>query len=215
MRNKKKRVLLIALSLMLIFALVACGGTDVPVDVEEDPPVDDYRAMSIIKDVLNVEKNSLYMSFTTEFENDLMDVKLYIKDGNTRMDTSDPEYGSMSLISNESGDYVIMHDAKSYYKSPNMEDVDDIDFLYSEEDFDNYEVTTGQEEIKGILYDFEKLVEVDDDGKEDITIFYFVLGTDQWAALKTEDTMMYINEISRDVDDNIFKIPSGYQEIEI
>lgn len=211
-----KKVLLLALSLMLIFALVACGGNEGPVDPEDlgaDMPSDEYRAMAIIRDVLNVEDNTLYMSFTTEFENDLIDVDLYIKGDKTRMDTSDPEYGGMSVITTETVEYILMHDSKSYYKTAYMDDADDMDFLFTDEDMDDYVVTTGQEEVNGTLYDFEKLVEVDEDGVEDITIFYFIPDTDKWAALRSEETMMYINEISSNVDDSVFEIPSGYQEI--
>jgi Holliday junction resolvase len=73
-------------------------------------------------------------------------------------------------------------------------------------------VTTGQEELKGTLYDFERLVEVDEDGVENITTFYFEPGTDNWVALKSEDTIMYVHKISSDVDDSVFVIPSDYQE---
>ena len=215
MRSKKKRVLLLALSLLLIFALVACGGTEgpeAPTDLDEDMPTDDYRALTIMRDVLNIGDNSLYMSFTTEFENDTMDVDLYIKGDYTRMDTSDPEYGAMSVITNESGDYVLMHDSKTYYKSKEPVDPDDMEFLLDDEEMPDYTVTTGQEEINGTLYDFERLVSVDEDGVEDITTFYFEIGTDNWVALRSEDTMMYINEISNDVDDSIFVIPADYQE---
>ena len=209
-----KKVVLVALSLMLIFALVACGGaqSEGPSDVDGDMPSDDYRAMAIIRDVLNIGDNALYMSFTTEFENDLMDVDLYIKGDYTRMDTSDPEYGGMSVIANESGNYIVMHDSKTYYKSMEPVDPDDMDFLFNDEEMPDYEVTTGQEELKGTLYDFERLVELDEDGVENITTFYFEPGTDNWVALRSEDTMMYINEISSDVDDSVFVIPSDYQE---
>lgn len=209
-----KKVVLVALSLMLIFALVACGGaqSEGPSDVDGDMPSDDYRAMAIIRDVLNIGDNALYMSFTTEFENDLMDVDLYIKGDYTRMDTSDPEYGGMSVIANESGNYIVMHDSKTYYKSMEPVDPDDMDFLLNDEEMHDYEVTTGQEELKGTLYDFERLVELDEDGVENITTFYFEPGTDNWVALRSEDTMMYINEISSDVDDSVFVIPSDYQE---
>jgi predicted small lipoprotein YifL len=210
-----KKILLVALSLMLIFALVACGGAqgpEGPADVDGDMPSDDYRAMTIIRDVLNVGDNALYMSFTTEFENDLMDVDLYIKGDYTRMDTSDPEYGGMSVISNEAGDFILMHDTKSYIKSLEPVDPDDMDFLFNDEEMPDYEVTTGQEELKGTLYDFERLVEVDEDGVENITTFYFEPGTDNWVALKSEDTIMYVHKISSDVDDSVFVIPSDYQE---
>lgn len=210
-----KRFLLVALSLMLMFALAACGGSgdaeeaDLDGNVEiEGEVLDEYRAIGIIRDLLNVDKNSLYMSFTTEFDNDLIDVELYIKGDMTRMDTSDPEFGSMSVITTESEEYIIMHDSKSYYKSMYMEDEDEMDFFYSDEDMDDYVITTGQEEVNGTLYDFEKVVD-----EEDVTIFYFVSGTDEWAALKSEETMMYINEISNKVDKSVFEIPSGYQEI--
>ncbi|MDX9888202.1 MAG: hypothetical protein RBS51_02935 [Anaerovoracaceae bacterium] len=207
-----KKILLVALSLMLIFALVACGGGEGPADLDEDMPSDDYRAMAIIRDVLNVGDNALYMSFTTEFENDLMDVDLYIKGDYTRMDSSDPEYGAMSVITNESGDFILMHDTKSYIKSMEPVDPDDMDFLLNDEEMPDYEVTTGQEELKGTLYDFERLVEVDEDGVENITTFYFEPGTDNWVALKSEDTIMYVHKISSDVDDSVFVIPSDYQE---
>ena len=209
-----KKILLVALSLMLIFALVACGGaqSEGPSDVDGDMPSDDYRAMAIIRDVLNIGDNALYMSFTTEFENDLMDVDLYIKGDYTRMDTSDPEYGGMSVIANESGNYIVMHDSKTYYKSMEPVDPDDMDFLLNDEEMPDYEVTTGQEELKGTLYDFERLVEVDEDGVENITTFYFEPGTDNWVALKSEDTIMYVHKISSDVDDSVFVIPSDYQE---
>jgi len=215
MRNRKKRVLMVALSLLLIFALMACGGTEGPegpADVDQDMPTDDYRALTIIRDVLNIGDNSLYMSFTTEFENDTMDVDLYIKGDNTRMDTSDPEYGAMSVITNEAGDYILLHDSKTYYKSMEPVDPDDMDFLLSDEEMPDYAVTTGQEEINGTLYDFERLVYTDEAGLEEITTFYFEIGTDNWVALRSEDTMMYIHEISNDVDDSLFVIPSDYQE---
>ncbi len=208
-----KKSLLVALSLMLIFALVACGGGQVPVDEDDNTPTDNYRSMTIIRDVLNAEGNSLYMSFTTEFDNDVLDVEFYIKGENTRIDTNDPQYGKVSMISTEFADYYLMHDPKAYFKTTDLGDIDDVEFLYSDDDLDKYQVTTGQEELNGTLYDFEKLVEVDEDGVEDITIFYFVPDTDKWVALKSEGTMMYIHEISRDVDDSVFEVPTDYQEM--
>lgn len=207
-----KKFKFLVLGLALVFVLTACGGAEAedPGAVDESTPNDEYRATALIRDVLNVEDNALHMVVTTEFENDFMDVEIFIKGDKVRMDSSDPEYGSMTVISNDLGDYILLNDYKAYYTSADPVANEDLSFMITEEDMAGYEVTTGQEEIDEILYDFEKFT-----SDEDYSIFYFIPGTDEWVALKSEDTMMYIHEISIDVDDIVFEIPSDFKEATI
>lgn len=191
--------------MVVILALAACGGGQVPGDVDEGNE-NDSRAMGVIKEILDNEDQTLHMSFATEFGNDLMEVELFIKGKNIRMDSSDPEQGKFSIITNESGSFYVIPEYKAYYKL--VEPAEDMAFMLTEEEVADYVVTTGEEEINGVLYDFERLTGTD----EEVT-FYFVPGTDQWAALKTAETMMYIHEISKEVEDSVFVIPVDFQEV--
>lgn len=218
----KREWILILLSLLLIFGFSACGEKEA--EPESEPPVveepaaePEFKYISIASELMNIEEHPLYMDFTTEFDNDLVNVKLYIKGENIRMDTQDPEMGSVSLITNPGGYYIIMHDYKAYMGTGEPVNVEEMAFMIHEEDIPNYEVKTGREEIGGVMYDYERLksiVESEDgtDVESDIT-FYFLEGTDEWAAMKTEETMMYIKEISQEVDDSVFTIPSDYSNM--
>ena len=77
-----------------------------------------------------------------------------------------------------------------------------------EDDLDDFVITVGQEELNGVLYNFERLT-----GEDDVLTFYFHPDTDEWIALKTEDTMMYIHEIRDVVEDSVFVIPKDFEEI--
>ena len=206
--KRKKTFRLLAIAMIAIFAFAACGGVEEPVDVDDGIHIDEYRAVEIIKGVLNVELHPLHLLFDTEFENDLMGVDLFIKDSKIRMDSQDPDFGLVSLITNENGDYIVMQDHKAYTKSTEPLDKNNMTFLLTEEEIADCVLSKGQEEIKGVLYDFERFT-----GEEDVFTFYFVIDTGQWIALETKDTMMYINEVSEEVDDSIFQIPSDFEKI--
>lgn len=221
MRANKKLIIL-SLALLLVFGFTACSEKEsepekeTPV-VEEPAAEPEFKYISIASDLMNIEEHPLYMDFTTEFDNDLVNVKLYIKGENVRMDTQDSEMGSVSLITNPGGYYIVMHDYKAYMTSGEPVDVESMAFMIHKEDIPNYEVKTGREEIGGVMYDYERLkstvqTEEGGDAESDVT-FYFLEGTDQWAALKTEETMMYIKEISQEVDDSVFVIPSDYADM--
>jgi len=220
--NANKKWILIMIAILMIFGVSACGEKESK--PEEQPPVTEepvqepeFKYIGIASDVMNIDEHPLYMDFTTEFDNDLVNVKLYIKDKNIRMDTEDPEMGPVSLITNSAGSFIIMHDYKAYMTSGEPVDVEGMAFMIHEDQVSDYEVKTGREEIGGVMYDYERLTplaETDDNGntKSDVT-FYFLEGTDEWAALKTEETMMYINKISQEVDDSVFAIPSDYSNM--
>ena len=197
----------------MAFLLGACGpGTPVegePEEVPEDIP--EYRVTALMEEWLNVEENPLHLSFSTEFENDLLTAQLYVKNGMIRMDSQDPEAGMVSVITNSQGSFVVLQDHGMYMKSDGEEDeldTENMSFFLTEDELEQFTITAGQETIKNITYDFEKLTM---EGEE--LIYYFLPENGQWSALKSEDTMMFIHDISSVVPDELFEIPADFLDM--
>ena len=197
----------------MAFLLGACGpGTPVegePEEVPEDIP--EYRVTALMEEWLNVEENPLHLSFSTEFENDLLTAQLYVKNGMIRMDSQDPEAGMVSVITNSQGSFVVLQDHGMYMKSDGEQDeldTENMSFFLTEDELEQFTITAGQETIKNITYDFEKLTA---EGEE--LIYYFLPENGQWSGLKSEDTMMFIHGISSEVSDELFEIPPDFLDM--
>ena len=197
----------------MVFVLAACGPVGPGEGASEEAPEDmpEYRVAALMEDWLNVEENPLHLSFSTEFENDLLTAQLYVKNGMIRMDSQDPEAGMVSVITNSQGSFVVLQDHGMYMKSDGEQDeldTENMSFFLTEDELEQFTITTGQETIKSITYDFEKLTM---EGEE--LTYYFLPENGQWSALKSEDTMMFIHGISSEVSDELFEIPADFLDM--
>ena len=197
----------------MVFVLAACGpvgpGEGEPEEAPED--MSEYRVTALMEDWLNVEENPLHLSFSTEFENDLWTAQLYVKEGMIRMDSQDPDMGMVSVITNSQGSFVVLQDHGMYMKSDGEQDeldTENMSFFLTEEELEQFIITTGQETLNNITYDFEKLTM---EGEE--LTYYFLPENGQWSGLKSEDTMMFIHGISSEVSDELFEIPANFLDM--
>lgn len=208
---KKEKISSLLVVCFLLFGLalglVACSPGNVEGPGEEEMQAEDYLFMDLLTDIFNVRDHPLYMSFSTLYEGELLPVELYIKEGSIRMDSQDEGAGKISIISSKAGDFIVFRDHGVYIVNNEAIDISDMAFFLAKDEAESLSIETGEGELRGDLYYYESLK-----GPEKTIIFYFQEG--EWKAVKTQDKEgtqeIYINEIGRDVDDEIFSIPSTF-----
>ena len=197
--------------LSLLFVLAACGPVEPAEEISESEQTPETRVAQLMREWLNVDVNPLHLSFSTEFENEYLTAELYVKGGMIRMDSRDPELGMVSVITNQEGSFVVLQDHKMYMKTKEDEEelsTANMSFFLSEEELALFTITTGQEELFGIAYDYEKLV-----NEEEELIYYFLSENGQWGALKSQGTMMFIHSLSSQVSNEPFQIPKDFLDM--
>lgn len=141
-----------------------------------------------------------------------------VKDKNTYMDVKSASQHA-TIIYKDNITYIISHDEKAYMSQEGeTENVFDGTPILSEDDLkeiETEEYKVGKEKIDGTEYEYEEYK----DEEENTTARFYFLG-DELRYMKEIDedgteNLMKINNISSNVDDSLFEIPTDYQKMEI
>ncbi|MDO5114829.1 MAG: hypothetical protein Q4D58_01890 [Synergistaceae bacterium] len=218
-----RRKFMAAAAVMLMTVSFMSVGASAKVYDEKDPPKVGERARHIIFDVLNKTKHPVFLKYRAEMDMDgekLMTLCTLAMKGNITFLEMESKAQHMSVIS-DAGDHshtLIMHGDKMYMK---MKDSPIKLPVFGEPTEGGEEAkssapsySAGSEDIGGKIYDYDKLIEKDSEPQS----FYFNVMTDEWKYWLNSamsDKLIEILEYGAKVDDALFKVPSGYQEMKM
>ena len=231
MKKSLKIILIVLIVLSLAIALTGCGkkeenntantveevnnnNASTNTTVKDNTKSKTYNTFSSIKDdyVISLEgkedmgegEENVTMTVAAKGENSYVDLKA----------TSQ----HVTVIYKDNTTYVISHDQKMYMvQEGKAEDsFEDMSLLTAEElkEMETKEYTTGKETIDGTEYEYE---EYKDEEENTIERFYFLGAELRYVKDIAEDgteQLMKVNNISSDVDDSLFEIPTDYQKVE-
>ncbi len=217
MSNKKIIVFIAIILILLIVALMFIFKRD---DVD--------RLKNIYQNICNHQN----FVFTMEEINDNFKYKVCMaqRGNDTSIDMYLDDEHSTTIILNKEEFYYIMHDEEEYQHYDNYEDdqVDTDMILYELENTIKNNYNTGKEEIAGKEYYYEEF-------NNDTSDFVIYADINEESIIKTrfyfeQDKLVYIKNIiinenkqeeelikvnlEYKVDDNLFKIPDNYAEVE-
>lgn len=214
----KKKLILALLSLLAV-SILASSACALKYD-REHPPKAGERARRVLFDVLNSAKHPVFLKYRAQMENDDGKkedtvVTLAIKGDLTFVDLDSKSrhlgtiYDGKSLTTT-----VIMHDEKMYMaikdgpvKIPAAGEIG----RPEEGERAKYAAASGAEKIKGSEYEYDRL-KWEDGGEQ---TFYFTPWTDDWKWWRVQDGLLEILAYGGTVDDKLFKVPAGYQEMKM
>ena len=145
-------------------------------------------------------------------------VIIAVKGENMYMNVKETD-SNISIVYKDGSTYIISHDDEMYMVSEGKdEEMDENMSILSKEDLaeiENAEYKTGKEEINGTEYYYE---EYKIDGEADTERYYF--DGDNLVYIKTidedgEEEILKVLELSSEVDDSIFEIPSNYEKLDV
>lgn len=231
MKKSLKIILIVLIVLSLAIALTGCGkkeenntantveevnnnNASTNTSVKDNTKSKTYNTFSSIKDdyVISLEgkedmgegEENVTMTVAAKGENSYVDLKA----------TSE----HATIIYKDNATYVISHDQKMYMvqEGKSEDSFEDMSLLTAEElkEMETKEYTTGKETIDGTEYEYE---EYKDEEENTIERFYFLGEELRYVKDIAEDgteQLMKVNNISSDVDDSLFEIPTDYQKVE-
>lgn len=231
MKKSLKIILIVLIVLSIAIALTGCGkkeenntantveevnnnNASTNTSVKDNTKSKTYNTFSSIKDdyVISLEgkedmgegEENVTMTVAAKGENSYVDLKA----------TSQ----HVTVIYKDNTTYVISHDQKMYMvqEGKSEDSFEDMSLLTAEElkEMETKEYTTGKETIDGTEYEYE---EYKDEEENTIERFYFLGEELRYVKDIAEDgteQLMKVNNISSDVDDSLFEIPTDYQKVE-
>ena len=224
MKKVLKITLIMVLVLSMVLVITGCGKKE-----EENKPEAVANSVNTNENTEPVSKSKTYNTFSKmkndyvislEGKEDMGEgeenvvMTMAVKGSNIALDMkSDSQHAAVVYKDNTT--YIISHNEKMYMK---QEGKDEESFeemsLFKEDELEEMkdkDFTTGKETIEGTEYEYE---EYNEDG---VTRYYF--SGNELRYMKNinngEEQLLKINNISSQVDDSLFEIPSDYQSIEL
>lgn len=208
MKKKQKIVILVILVLIIVGIIIA---------IATRKEQDEQKLLKIYND-LNSSEN---YKFTAE-QNDKNKTIVAKKGEKTAIDSYNEESHTTTIVENGNTCYIL-HDREEYYiyKQNNVEQSILTDWIKEVVD---KEYSVGEEKILGKKYLYEEYngstmfmkSNVLDISEEDIKTRFYFDKNDDLVYIKTiygENKQELLKvELSKDVDDSLFKIPSNYAE---
>lgn len=228
--KKSFKIMLIGLIVLtLAIALTGCGKKE---DSNTENTVEQTNNTSSNNTIQDKTKSKTYNTFSSikndfvislEGKEDMGEGEEYVtmtvavKGENSYMDLKATSQ-HVTMVYKDNSTYIISHDEKMYMvQEGKTESSFDGTPILSEEDLkeiETKEYTTGKEKIDGTEYEYE---EYKDEEENTIERFYFLGEELRYIKDIAEDgteQIMKVNNISSDVDDSLFEIPTDYQKVE-
>lgn len=213
--NKQKKKILIIL-IVIILIIACCGGIALYM-TQTDTKNENYFGVQKLYEELKSKES--YSFITTLDNNNKM---YYAKQQNKAYIENIYDGSESKFIIKDGNSYLMMDDSKTYYTYKNNEiDLNKIES--SLEEIKDTEHEKGKEKIENKTYTYEeyntvtKFVMMDNsenEGQEIKTKFYF--DGNKLEYIKTivgnKQELLKV-DISDDVDNNLFEIPSEYKEM--
>ena len=230
-----KKLLVLMLAFMMIFAFAACGGDDEPADdpvqqeqgnedpVQQDPADDEQQAdlppeaegwlATKTGKFYSQFAGEMYIEYEMEYEGQTMSIISATSGSKVYSETSIDGVNAGVTIMDGRDMYTIDHASKMVIKmSMEMEDPSQIAAnIIEEEDVSVEDIKKGTREVDGKKYDTE---EFEVDGAASIMCFdgddlAYIIG-----AFDGEEIVMKVITTSAKVDSKLFEIPEDYQMME-
>ena len=220
--DKKKKIILISIAIIIILLTISgivwyfvfvnnSGGNDRVNEGTENSKLSKlYQELS--------SKNSY--SFETVLDDD--NKMFYAKSGNVAYTDTNYNGNESKFVIKDGNSYLLVDDTKTYYTyKNNMVNLNKVQEAFDEL-INTGSFETGREEINGENYNYEQYAEktnlalqsFDDDTNNVKTRLYFK--GDDLVYIKTisgeTEELLKVN-ISYEVDQNLFEIPSDYREV--
>ena len=222
MSKKIKLIFIVILAILIVIGLsFAFKGNNINLILNKDKVREMYQKMS-------EEKNFI---FSMEEQGDDFKYKVVMaqKGANISIDSSTEEDHTTTLILDKDVFYIDHTNEEYYYDTEyGVEDIDTDIILSSLNAITQNEYVSGKEEIDGVSYDYQEYLDEDAnfviyaDYNEDSSVktrFYFenneikyIKNIIEFEEDKQEELIKV--DLSYQVDDSTFEIPSDYAEVE-
>lgn len=218
--NKKKKIIIISVISIIILALIV--GIAIYLinrhNSEESKSYSGDTRIARLYDRLNKEK---MFSFTTTIDD--KNKEIYAKSSDTAYIDTIYEGEESKFVIKDGNSYLLNDENKIYYTYQNNE-IDLNRVTEQLEEIKDEELVEGNENIEGKEYNYEeysgftsfafKLSDDEDEIENIKTRFYFDRDNLVYIKTITSNTQELLKvEISDDVDENLFEIPSDYREM--
>ncbi len=216
MEKKRKIVIISVIAIVIILAIATI--TVIVLNQKNN----EESQTNIVNEVYNkLQQNDKYIIETTLDNNNKM---YYAKDGNMAYLSTTTDGDELKLLIKDGNTYLIKDDEKTYYTYKNNET--ELSKISTQlEELENQEFKKGKEKIEDKTYKYNEYYGLTDfaiqdmtngDGQEEQnakTRFYY--DNDKLVYIKTivgdKQELLKVN-ISYDVDNDLFNIPSNYEE---
>ena len=216
MEKKRKIVIISVIAIVIILAIATI--TVIVLNQKNN----EESQTNIVNEVYNkLQQNDRYIIETTLDDNNKM---YYAKDGNMAYLSTTTDGDELKLLIKDGNTYLIKDDEKTYYTYKNNET--ELSKISTQlEELENQEFKKGKEKIEDKTYKYNEYYGLTDfaiqdmtngDGQEEQnakTRFYY--DNDKLVYIKTivgdKQELLKVN-ISYDVDNDLFNIPSNYEE---
>lgn len=217
--NKKKKIILIVVAIIVILVMVGILIYEVGFSKKAENNVSDGKESKV--SVLYSELNSKQVyGFTTTL--DEQNIVYYAKKDNMAYIKTTYQGKESKFIIKDGNSYLIVDDQKTYYTYQNNE-VDLEKIVLQLEKAKNTEYVKGKETIENKQYEYEEydenmefLVNSVEQAEEQAAKTRFYFDGNKLVYIKTiigdYEELLKV-EISDNVDDSLFEIPSDYQEM--
>ncbi len=206
-----KKLLVILMALIMVFALTACGEEgNSNQDNGDKKEATGWLATKSGQFYDQFKDGKMYMEYETEQDGAMVKIvtatngkKVYV---NTTVEGQD-----VDMIVDGQTVYTIFHDYRAYSEMPTTADINQQMFnVMSEDDVDVAKMEIGTREVDGKTYDSESWE--DETGKSTLCfegnkLVYMI------AETGGETMTIKVLKASSDVNDSLFEIPEGYQKM--
>lgn len=223
----KKRITICIFLVVILFLLCGCKDNEKEeiiqavqneqasantVQTEENQEEQGTLTKNLLREVL--AKPQVYLKYKTQMDLGMGEEEVtvsYALMGDMEYIETASSVSHVSMLETQEGNYTIMHDQKVY-----MRTTDDVDLELDgvgddniEDELEDARFTSGKENINGVEYDYEEMFE---DGE--YSRFYYNPSTRLWEYWKIGDNqLLKIEEYRNKVDESLFQIPEGYEEV--
>lgn len=197
-----KKLLILLLSIMMAFALTACGGSD------ESKPDNSSPSEYMSQEYLNMMKGkSYYMDYNAEMNGTEVNMKIAV-DGDNMATEAELEGTVHRILVLGDSMYLLDTQAKTYMEM--SVSMDDIKESAAEIDDDVKFAEKGEGEIKGETIPYEKWA------WEDGEIFYYFDGGKLKYIVSSSEgasITMTVNEMTKDIPSGFMELPEDYTKL--
>ena len=192
----KKRII----GLMVLCLVVALTGCGTVVVEDNGGQISGVGAVKSNSKVVKLMSGNYYMKYSGELEGQKMTIEVTKKDGKIAAKI-ESDGSTMRAITTDDYVYTVMDDQKWYIKADRTEEeeLDDFDFGV---DLDETTMASGKEIVDGVEYYYEEF---------EGTKFYFL--KDDLKMIVSEDETVTVEESSTKSKDELFDIPTDYEEL--
>ena len=210
-----KKLFALLLALVMVLALVGCGGTAAPAkeDPKNDTPTEAPSGESEItgsRALAFNEKYSAEAGYSTTYRSEDGEITIAVLGDNKRLEVTTAEDSGI-FIQNADGIYVLYPAEKLAAKLDEFPE--EIDGTFDDTELP-LEYTTGEMEIDGKTYYYEEFTEEGD------TVRYCFEpdGDTPCYIIQTEDGKTYQTEVADlmlGIDESYFALPDGYTFVDV